>query len=148
MLFHKGGGDAGKKPNIGTAVTALERLELRLSGMRLTETYEIVVSGAAAEISHYTESYANGTAEQVLRRRAVCETQAVIDALNGFDFARWNGFHGAHPKGVLDGTMFRLTATLNGGQTLRADGSQNFPKRFFDFEQWLNDALKDGSETE
>lgn len=129
--------------SLGKAVTDIESVSLRLSGMRLTEEYELTVIGGRTEISYYTMSYANGGEEKILRKRTDCGTQEVIDALNGVDFVKWNGFHGSHPKGVSDGTTFTLTAALNGGQELRASGSQNFPKRFHEFEQWLCGLLRD-----
>jgi len=143
MLFQN---NDGKNKNIGKTVTDIESLTLRLSGMRLTEEYEIKSDGDKAEISYYTVSYSNGQDEKVLRKKTVCDTVTVIDALNSFDFTDWNGFHGKHPKGVLDGTMFSLSATLNGGQNLNADGSENFPKHFNEFEHWLYEILKDCEE--
>ena len=132
--------------SIGKSVSDIENLTLHLSGMRISEEYEIQANGDKATISYYTFSYANGTEEKVLKKRTACETQAVIDALNKVDFVKWNGFEGAHPKGVTDGTMFRLTATINGGQKLTAAGSQNFPKHFYELEQWLYEMLKDCEE--
>ncbi len=44
-----------------------------------------------------------------------------------------DGFHGKHPKNVSDGDMFNFTASVNGGQVIRADGSANFPKGYQDF---------------
>ena len=141
MFFHA-------QNSIGKSVSDIKNLTLRLSGMRLSEEYEIEASESQATISYYTFSYANGTEEKVLKKRTACETQAVIDALNKVDFVKWNGFEGAHPKGVTDGTMFRLTATINGGQKLTAAGSQNFPKHFHELEQWFYEMLKDCEETE
>jgi len=141
MIFHgqKNGND--RKP--GKKVTDIEFLNLRISGMRGSEEYEIIVNGGQAEISYYTVRYIDAHDERVLEKRAVCNTQTVIDALNSFNFIRWNGFHGKHPKGVLDGRMFSLTARLNGGQTLSADGSENFPDNFREFERWLNEKLNE-----
>lgn len=143
MLFHN---NDGKNKGIGKTVTDIECLTLRLSGMRITEEYEIKADSDKAEISYYTFSYAGGQDEKVLKKRTMCDTVTVIDALNSFDFVSWNGFHGKHPKGVLDGRMFSLSATLNGGQTLNADGSENFPKHFNEFRQWLYEVLKDCEE--
>ena len=46
---------------------------------------------------------------------------------------KWDGFHGKHPRGVLDGDMFSFEAVINDGETIHADGSANFPKRFREF---------------
>lgn len=131
---------------IGKSVTDMETISLRLSGMRVIEEYELTAHGTRTEISYYTVSFTNGGEEKTLRKRTACDTQTVIDALNSFEFVKWNGFSGKHPRGVLDGTMFTLTATINGGQKLNASGSQNFPKHFHEFEQWLYEVLKDGEE--
>ena len=136
----------GTKKITDNTITDMESLTLHLSGMRLTEEYELTVNGDKTEISYYTMSYANSQEEIILKKRTVCDTKTVIEALNSFDVIKWDGFHGEHPRGVLDGTMFRLTATLNGGQKLYADGSQNFPKHFYEFEEWLYTVFKDCEE--
>ena len=143
MLFKNQGQDG-----IGSSVEDIEGLTLRLSGMRITEEYELTANGDEAELSYYTIAFKDGEEKRVLKKKTVCDTKAVIDALNRFGFAEWNGFSGKHPKGVLDGTMFSLTATLNGGQRLTASGSQNFPEHFHEFERWLYDMLKDCEEIE
>ena len=142
MFFHT------KQNSIGKSVSDIAYLNLHLSGMRVSEAYEIKTAENRAEISYYVFTYKNGKEEKVLKKRTACETQAVIDMLNEVEFVKWNGFHGDHPKGVLDGTMFRLTATLNGGQKLSAEGSQNFPKHFQQLRQWFYDMLKDCAEME
>ena len=58
----------------------------------------------------------------------------------------WDGFRGEHPKGVLDGTMFRMEATVNGGRRIRADGSQNFPKGYRELDAGIDEILKDKAE--
>ena len=58
----------------------------------------------------------------------------------------WDSFHGKHPKGVLDGTMFRFEATVNSGRIIKADGSQNFPSGYRDFESGLYKILQGESE--
>ena len=141
MLFND-----GKRDSLGKSVTDIECLNLRLSGMRLSEEYEITTEGNRSLISYYIFSYANGGEERLLKKRAAIDTHSVINALNSFGFVKWNGFDGKQPPGVLDGTMFRLTATINGGKKLSANGSQNFPKHFHEFEQWLYDVLKESKE--
>ena len=147
MLFRNNNNTnyAAKKITDNT-ITDIESLKLRLSGMRLSEEYEFIVNGDKTEISHYTISYANSEEERVLEKRTVCDTKTVIDALNRFEVIKWDGFHGKPPKGVLDGTTFNITATLNGGQKLYADGSQNFPKHFYELEEWLYTVFKDCEE--
>lgn len=136
MFFNRDGGDKAIKE-----ITSFESLNLRLSGMRITEEYEIIADGDKAEISYYHMNYGSGKEERVLQKSAVCDTKEVIDILNECNAGKWNGFHGKHPKGVLDGTMFTLTASVNGGTRLYADGSENFPKNFRTLEEWLYSKL-------
>lgn len=147
MFFHGCAGQNGADKIKDGSVTELESLLLRLSGMRVTEEYEMTANGDETTLSYYTISYANGEDERILESRVSLDTRSVIDALNGFGFIKWDGFHGKHPKGVLDGTMFSLEAVVNGGKKLTADGSANFPKRFGEFRSWLSDSLR-GAETE
>ncbi|MBR3149482.1 MAG: hypothetical protein IKF64_04855 [Eubacterium sp.] len=125
------------------SITSLESFNLHLSGMRITEEYEIVCEGDKATVSHYVMNYSTGEQKRELESSATLETQAVLDKLDELGVASWNGFHGEHPKGVLDGTMFNLTAYVNGGQKLYADGSQNFPKHFHELEEWFYEVLRD-----
>ena len=139
MFFNKGNG--GEKPAAINEITEFESLNLRISGMRGSEEYEIISSGEKSEISYYQIKYINGNDERELRKSAVCNTSEVIDILNVCKAGKWNGFHGKHPKGVLDGRMFTLSASVNGGVKLSAEGSENFPKNYNTFESWLSTKL-------
>ena len=134
------------KNNSSESVTDFERLNLRISGMCITDEYELLSSGEQTEVSYYNVFYGGEQDRKVLKKRTVCDTSAVIDTLNKFNFIEWNGFYGKHPEGVLDGRMFNLTATINGGKGLYASGSENFPENFYEFEQWLYETLKDCEE--
>ncbi|MBQ6380823.1 MAG: hypothetical protein IJJ41_04375 [Clostridia bacterium] len=131
----------GDKPEKIGEITALETLSLRESGMRITQVYEILEKGETAEISLYTIYYKNGEDERHLESRVNCPQAALLEQLNACKVGSWNGFHGAHPKNVMDGTMFTLEATVNGGTRLYADGSQNFPKHYHEFVSWLSEQL-------
>lgn len=111
-------------------VTAVERVALRLSEMRGAAEYEIVMQDGAAAVSHYAIRCAGEAAERVLRQRAAVSEQDVLRLLNDCRLLSWDGFHGAHPRGVRDGTAFSLEATVNGGRSVRAEGSQRFPKHY------------------
>ena len=136
MFFNRNGG-----ANTFNEITDFESINLRFSGMRITEEYEILNKGENSEISHYYIKYTQGGEERELQKRAVCETKEVVDILNECSAGKWNGFQGKHPRGVMDGRMFTLEAKVNGGQKLYADGSENFPKNFNTFERFLNDKL-------
>lgn len=129
-------------------VESFEVITLHLSGMRYMCEYEIVKKDSAAEISEYGIVFNEGKDERILRRRTTCEENSVLEILNNCNFLSWDGFYGAHPKGVLDGTMFRLKATVNGDKKISASGSQNFPKHFRELEDWFYQVLKDAKEIE
>ena len=101
--------------------------------MRLTEVYEILCCGDDAEVSQYWLSYKNHEDNYNLQKHVTVPAADVIDVLNQCGILKWDGFRGKNPRGVLDGTMFSFTATVNGGRRLNADGSNNFPKHYRDF---------------
>jgi len=139
MLFNNRTG--GTRPDTINEITEFESLLLHFSGMRVTEEYEIISKGNTSEISYYHIRYSGEEDLRDLQKRVVCVTREVTDILNECKAEKWNGFHGKHPRGVLDGRMFTLTAYVNGGQKLFADGSENFPKNFSTFEKWLQEKL-------
>ena len=139
MLFNK----ASNKTEKYNEITDFEIINLHFSGMRVTEEYEIINKGEKAEISYYQMNYSSGKEERQLKKSAACDTQEIIDILNKCSAGKWNGFSGKHPKGVSDGRMFTLEAKVNGGKKLYADGSENFPKNFNTFEQFLRTKLYD-----
>ena len=143
FMFFNRNNDGDTKPASLNEITSFESLTLRFSGMRVTEEYEIIANGDKTEISYYHIKFSGGEDERELQNSAECDTQEVIDILNDCKAGKWNGFHGKHPKGVLDGRMFTLTASVNGGERLYADGSENFPKNFRAFEEWINKKLNE-----
>ena len=71
------------------------------------------------------------------------DLRIMLDLLNKCSLLSWDGFHGKHPKGVKDGIMFSLQAVLNGGKTIKAEGSENFPRHYRDFTDGLYSLLND-----
>ena len=134
MLFNK--------DNSVKEITAFESLTLHFSGMRGSEEYEIIANGDKSEISYYQIKYVDGKDTRELQESATCDTQEVIDILNECKAMKWDGFHGKHPKGVLDGRMFNLTIIVNNGQKIEASGSQNFPKNFGTLENWITSKIR------
>lgn len=51
--------------------------------------------------------------------------------------AGWNGFNGPNPPGMLDGGGFIFDATLVDGTKVKANGTNNYPKGYGDFERGL-----------
>ena len=127
-----------KKTEVKTE--SFETLTLTISGMRVTEEYEIINKGDRAEFSHYVHYCASEGMERRLEKRAERPVAEAIELLNACGVCGWDGFCGKHPRGVLDGEMFRLEAVINGGR-IYASGSQNFPKGFREFRGGLYDIL-------
>ena len=105
--------------------------------MRGSQEHEIVMKGAAAEVTRYLFRYSRAGEERITDKRAEVSEEAVLKLLNSCGVLSWNGFHGAHPRGVLDGIMFSFKAEVNGGEMIRAEGSQNFPRHYRDFTDGL-----------
>lgn len=125
-------------------IVSFEKIALTVSGMRGSTIYEIVAKNGRAEASEYRIRCRGGKYERLLEKRSSCSLERALKFLNDVQLLSWDGFDGKHPKGVLDGVMFRLEALVNGSVNLRAQGSQNFPKYYREFTDSLYDILKDG----
>ncbi len=128
------------KPD-GKVITSFEIITLHTSGMRFTSEDEIVMKDGAAEVSSYSIRYSDSEDRRVLEKRALCSVEEVLKLLNDCKLLSWDGFHGAHPRGVLDGIMFSFEATVNDGRKIKADGSENFPKHYRDFTDGIYNLL-------
>ena len=130
-----------KKP--AETIKSFEIVTLRLSGMRFTTEYEIVMKDGMAEVIEYAIRYEKDKGSiRVPKRKAVYSANRVLKLLNDCELTAWDGFHGAHPKDVKDGIMFSLKATVNGGRNIRADGSENFPEHFRELWKGLDAILR------
>ena len=125
-------------------ISSLQKLTLRISGMRLTEVYEILDSSGRAEISLYYMKYSREGDRLELQQRAYTGMPELMELLGSCDVGGWNGFVGPHPKNVRDGQMFELRAEVNGGESIYAHGSENFPKHYHEFVRALGEFLADG----
>ena len=115
------------------SVASFSAIRLKISGMRITEVYEILCRGEETEISQYWLRYENHEEKYELQKRAIVPSGDMLTLLNRCRILKWDGFSGKNPPHVLDGTMFEFTATVNGGRKIRASGSNNFPKDYHDF---------------
>ena len=122
-------------------ITSAETMTLTVRGMRGSYVYKFEGEGDATELRRYREIYRDGEDELVLESSVPCSVQMMIDLANTCSILRWDGFHGKHPKNVSDGIMFRFEATVNGGQTIHAEGSANFPRGYHEFVRALNAML-------
>ena len=127
-----------KAPEI---VTSEETMTLTFRGMRGSYVYKFEGEADTPELRRYREAYRNGEDELVLEASAPCGAETMIELMNTCGILRWDGFHGKHPKNVKDGIMFDFRATVNDGQEIHADGSENFPKGYHDFVRELNKIL-------
>ncbi len=127
-------------------IESFETVTLRESGMRFTSEWEIVCKGDVAEVSEYSIRYNRGSDERIPEARAEIPLPDALKLLNDCGIGSWNGFHGKHPRGVLDGIMFSFRALVNGGERIEADGSQNFPRRYRDFTDALYAILRGGDQ--
>ena len=124
-------------------IAHFERFQLHMSGMRISEEYEMVCNGEQCTLARYEKIYGNAGEERRLSEQTTVATAQVIALLNACEVLRWDGFHGEHPKYVLDGTMFRFVLDLGEGKVIRADGSQNFPKHYHEFENQIISLLRE-----
>ena len=122
-------------------IEKFEKLTLRQSGMRFTSEHELIMSGNGVEVSQYEIRYTKNGDERILIKRSQIGKEPALKLLNECKVMSWDGFRGAHPRWVKDGIMFSLTAVVNDGKVIRAEGSQNFPKRYREFTDGLNGLL-------
>ena len=137
MVFSILSGLFGCGGKAAATVTSVEEMTLTLRGMRGGTVYKF--EGEA--LCRYRELYRDGKDELIPEKAVPCSMQTMVGLANACGILRWDGFHGAHPKNVQDGIMFRFAATVNGGQTIAADGSANFPKGYYDFVRALDEML-------
>ena len=143
MLFTTLIGLCGCAGDYRKTVTSIEAMTLTLQGMRGASVYEIAEVDEKTELRRFRKVYSNGTDTLELEASAVCDVTDFIELMNTCGVICWDGFHGKHPKNVKDGIMFDFRATVNDGQEIHADGSENFPKGYHDFVRELNKILAD-----
>lgn len=123
-------------------VISYESIFWRISGMRSIREYEILKRAEGAEISVYEMRFGSGRdMERHLMKRMLYPDEKLLELLNMCEVCRWDGFHGKHPKGVRDGIMFSFRAEINGGESIRAEGSENFPKHFREYRREIDRLL-------
>ena len=123
-------------------ITSFDRLTLRLIAMRYACEYEIVCRGDGSVVTRYMMRCVPDGTEMVPEGSVDVPTDEVLRVLNDCGVSGWDGFHGQHPRGVRDGTMFRFTATVNGGEEIDADGSENFPRHFRELRDYVETKLR------
>ena len=119
-------------------IISVWKITLTLQGMRGSYVYKYENQ---RELQRYREICRDREGKLMLEVSAPCGVETMIELMNTCNILRWDGFHGKHPKNVKDGIMFRLEATVNGGQTIYAEGSANFPKGYHEFVRALDAML-------
>ena len=122
-------------------VTSVEAMTLTLHGMRGSNVYKFEGDDDTTELRRYRVIYSSGEEALALEASVPCSTQTLIELMNACGIPRWDGFHGKHPKNVSDGIMFDFAAEINGGQTIHAGGSANYPKGYYEFVRALDEML-------
>ena len=123
-------------------IESFESVVLKTSGMRSRSVFEIKQKDGEAEISESRLVCREGGGTGLVPLKAVRRSTAeVLELLNKCGLLEWNGFNGAHPHGVNDGTVFELCAVVNGGERISANGSQNFPNHYSELSEWLYKTL-------
>ena len=133
----------GRAYDCRKTITSIETMTLTLQGMRFCNVYEITNEDGKIELRRFRKVYSNGADTLELETSAVCDIADFIELMNTCGVIYWNRFHGKHPKSVNDGIMFDFRATVNNGQKIYADGSENFPKGYHAFVRELNKILAD-----
>ncbi|MCR5042212.1 MAG: hypothetical protein K6C36_08980 [Clostridia bacterium] len=124
---------------------SFDRLELTISGMRVTNRFELVRAGSDAELTLYEVVYINGEAQDEVVGRARMDYDSALAILNDCRVASWDGFEGRHPHGVLDGEMFTFELFSDGKKTVYAHGSENFPRGYSELRSAFYELLENAS---
>ena len=127
--------------NRKNGIVSMQELTLRTGNMRVTYLYKTAREDTGLKLKRYREVFVDGEVRLELENSVSCTNSELIELMNNCNVLKWNGFHGKHPKNVSDGTMFTFIATVNNGQIIRADGSENFPKGYKEFVRKLNELL-------
>ena len=125
-------------------IASVEMMTLTLRGMRGGTVYKFETQSAPPKLCRYREKYSGTEDFLELEKSITLPHEEMIGLMNACKVFKWDGFHGKHPKNVSDGIMFCFEAEINGGQTIRADGSANFPKGYHEFVRTLDEMLAKG----
>ncbi|MBR0462525.1 MAG: hypothetical protein IJJ00_07430 [Erysipelotrichaceae bacterium] len=123
-------------------ITSLKKMTIDEMHMRGHQAYELISEGSKTKISMYRFFYRDNKECKELQLSTECGNDEVLKILNDCRLMSWDGFKGKHLKNVHDGTMFDLEAIVNEDKTIRAEGSQNFPKHYSELMGWINEKLR------
>ena len=141
MSYMKFFGMFRRRKDSSETVETIENMKLTLRGMRGSYMYIFDSVNGQSELRRYVEKYCGEETNLILEASVLYNEQKMIDLMNTCSVISWDGFHGKHPKNVQDGIMFDFSAKVNGGRTVLADGSANFPKGYSEFVRTLDEIL-------
>jgi hypothetical protein len=131
--------------------TDFESVVLTESGMRVEkDTYEATRTADGVRLSHYQarsrwSDEVNDYVDEKLNEVTVDGGEALYMYVAGLVHAcgvpDWNGFDDYDSR-VLDGTTFRFEAKLSDGTTVKAHGSNAYPKHYHEFHDSLSRAVQ------
>ena len=141
-------GIGGCSVGFSKTVTSVESVTLSLNWFGGASDYEITNRDGEVEIKYFNDEYYEdeGFVSEI-KQTATCDEEKFIELMNNSKVMKWDGFHGEHPMGVMDGTSFSFTAVVNDGHKIYADGSQNFPDGYNEFFVGLHTILDEMGET-
>ena len=96
------------------------------------KVYELSSTDGVTELRLYRIEYAGVEEQRVLEESAILDPQEFLALVNACNISRWDGFDKNDPL-VLDGSSWSFTATVNGGETISASGSNAYPKGYREF---------------
>ena len=126
-----------------------ESFRLSESGMAAgAEVYEGWKTETGAHLEYYYQIYYwDGTKEEQVDRKNMIRAidgdenfyRELCALLGNCRIDRWEGFAGANPPGILDGSSMSFEAVLGDGKQIYANGSNNFPGNYGKFVNALQD---------
>ena len=123
-------------------IESFEFINMRVSGMRFTNEYEVLMKDDTVEVVLYNIRYRDQKDERIVELKNTCDKEKMLKLLNDCELLSWDGFVGNHPKGVHDGIMFNMNGLIN-DKKISASGSENFPKHYREFTDGLMNILKE-----
>lgn len=123
-----------------------DNFRIELSQMRGIEIYTAQRTTTGVKLEYYmpNRQYNEQTGEYdetKMYLRVIKGDQQLYEEicqwLSEYKVKRWDGFHGANPIGLRDGTMMTFEAVMSDGERIYAHGSNNFPRHYKDFENKL-----------
>lgn len=122
-------------------VDVIDCIIIDVSGMRYRYEYAITQDDDTAKVTRYNIILKDGKDVRERECSVNVPAEKLVSLCNSCSILKWDGFNGKHPKGVSDGVMFTLKASVNGSEQIHANGSENFPKHYKEFMSELDSLL-------